>query len=327
MPSKNRTTITAEPGRQELCITREFDAPPELVFKAHTDPELFVRWLGPRGLTTTLETFEPVSGGKWRFIQKDQEGNEYAFHGVFHEVSPERLMQRFESEGLPESGHVTLETLMLESLANGRTRLTAQSVFQSVSDRDGMIQSGMERGVREGYERLDGFIAGPNDGPKNGLGDGGERLFKWYSSGDTDFPMLGSDVVFKISRASAALLKETWPLIGASVTGRKTFDIASGWGGSPPGGADAKYFVVTHTVPQEWVREGSPFTFVTDGVESAVEKAKRAAGDKNVDLMGASIVQQCLKAGLVDEIQFDLAPVLLDGGVHLFDYLGTGPTF
>jgi uncharacterized protein YndB with AHSA1/START domain len=156
--SKNRTKITAEPGKQELVITREFDAPPELVFKAHTDPDLFVRWIGPHDLTTALETFEPVSGGRWRFIQKDKDGNEYGFHGVFHEVSPERMIQTFEFEGLPESGHVTLETLKLEALPTGRTRLTAQSVFQSVADRDGMIQAGMEHGVTEGYERLDEIL-------------------------------------------------------------------------------------------------------------------------------------------------------------------------
>jgi len=157
--SKNKTTITAEPGKQELFITRDFDAPRELVFKAHTDPKLFVQWIGPRGLTTTLETFEPVSGGRWRFIQEDQDGNEFGFHGVFHEVSPERVIQTFEFDGLPESGHVVLETLRLEDLPNGRTRLTTQSVYQSVADRDGMIQSGMEHGVKEGYERLDEILA------------------------------------------------------------------------------------------------------------------------------------------------------------------------
>ena len=183
----------------------------------------------------------------------------------------------------------------------------------------------MSKVVLELSMSLDGFIAGPNDGPENGLGDGGDSLFKWYSSGDTEFPLPGTDMVFKISRASAELLQETWPTIGASVTGRRTFDITGGWGGNPPGGVDAKYFVVTHTVPQEWVRPGSPFTFVTDGVESAIEKAKQAAGDKNVDLMGASIAQQCLKAGLLDEIQIDLAPVLLGGGVRLFDHLGNAP--
>ncbi len=172
---------------------------------------------------------------------------------------------------------------------------------------------------------LDGFIAGPNDSPENGLGDGGDRLFKWYSSGDTDFAVPGTDMVFKISAASAEFLREPWSMIGASVTGRRTFDIAHAWGGNPPGGPGAAYFVVTHNVPLEWVKAGSPFTFVTDGVEKAVEMAKKAAGGKNVDLMGASIVQQCIKAGLLDEIQIDLAPVLLGGGVRLFDYLGVGP--
>lgn len=172
---------------------------------------------------------------------------------------------------------------------------------------------------------LDGFIAGPNDNPENGLGDGGDALFQWYSSGDIDFPLPGTDMVFRVSRASADFLQKHWFATGASVTGRRTFDIAHGWGGNPPGGPDAKYFVVTHNIPQEWPNNGAPFTFVTDGVESAIAQAKRAAGEKNVDLMGASIVQQCIKAGLVDEIQLDLAPVLLGGGVSLFDHLGITP--
>jgi dihydrofolate reductase len=172
---------------------------------------------------------------------------------------------------------------------------------------------------------LDGFIAGPNDSPENGLGEGGVSLFKWYSSGDTDFPLPGTNMVFRISRASAEFLRPAWLDTGASVTGRRTFDIAHGWGGIPRGGPDARYFVVTHNPPQDWVRPGSPFTFVTEGVESAVEQAKKVAGDNVVDLMGASIVQQCLKADLLDEIQIDLAPVLLGGGVSMFNYLGTGP--
>jgi dihydrofolate reductase len=171
---------------------------------------------------------------------------------------------------------------------------------------------------------LDGFIAGPNDGLGNGLGDGGERLFHWYSSGDTDLPLPGTEMVFKVSRASADFLRDSWLTTGASVTGRRTFDITKGWNGVPPGGAAARYFVVTHSVPEEWVKPGSPFTFVTAGVESAVEMAKQAAGEKDVDLMGASIVQQCLQLGLLDEIQIDLAPVLLGSGVRLFDHLG-GP--
>ena len=156
MTQKNQTTITADPGKQEFFITREVDAPRELVFKAYTDPDLYVQWLGPRNLIMTLETFEPRSGGRWRYLHKDENGNEYGFHGVFHDVTaPERMIQTFEYEGLPETGHVVLETLKLEALPGGRTRISTQSVFQSVEDRDGMIQSGMEHGVHEGFERLD----------------------------------------------------------------------------------------------------------------------------------------------------------------------------
>jgi uncharacterized protein YndB with AHSA1/START domain len=152
----NKTSVTVEPGKLDLRITREFDAPRELVFKAFTDPKLYVQWFGPRHLTTTLETFEPKSGGRWRAIQKDKDGNEFGFHGVNHEVlPPERIISTFEFEGLPESGHVVLETTKFEALPGGRTRLTTQSVFQSVEDRDGMVQSGMETGVVESYERLD----------------------------------------------------------------------------------------------------------------------------------------------------------------------------
>ena len=156
----NKTTITAEPGKQEIIITREFDAPRELVFKAHTDPELYVQWLGPRELTMTLETFEPRNGGSYRYIQKDHDGNEYAFHGVNHEVlAPERIIGTFEFEGLPEKGHVILGTLKFETLPGNRTKLVSQSVFQSVADRDGMLRSGMERGVNDGYDRLDEILA------------------------------------------------------------------------------------------------------------------------------------------------------------------------
>ena len=156
----NKTKIIAEPGKQEILIMREFDAPRELVFRAFTDPELYVQWLGPRDLTMTLETFEPRDGGSWRYIHKDNDGNEYAFHGVNHEVlSPERIISTFEFEGLPEKGHVVLETARLEEIPGGRTKLTVQSVFQSVADRDGMLQSGMESGVNDSYERLDELLA------------------------------------------------------------------------------------------------------------------------------------------------------------------------
>ena len=155
----SKTKITAEPGKQEFFIEREFDAPRELVFMAHTDPKLYTRWLGPRRLTMTLEKFDPRSGGMWRYVHKDKDGNEYGFHGVIHEVlRPERIIDTFEFEGLPEKGHVVLQTLRLQELPGGRTKLAVQAVFQSVTDRDGMIQSGAEGGINESYERLDELL-------------------------------------------------------------------------------------------------------------------------------------------------------------------------
>ena len=169
---------------------------------------------------------------------------------------------------------------------------------------------------------LDGFVAGPNDNPENGLGDGGDGLFTWYFSGDTEVSMSEGVPPLKVSQQSAELMKEAFSMIGAGVWGRRTFDIAHAWGGNPPG---SPAFIVTHHVPQEWVKEGSPFIFVTDGVESAIQQAKKAAGDKDVVICTANILQQALKAGLVDEIHVDLAPLLIGGGVSLFDRLGTGP--
>jgi uncharacterized protein YndB with AHSA1/START domain len=159
MASKNKTTIIAEKGKQELFIIREFDASRALVFKAFTDQDILVQWVGPREMKTRYEKFEPKEGGSYRYIQTLPGGIEYGFHGVCHEItSPERIIQTFEFEGLPEKGHVCLETTRFESLPGNRTKVTVQSVFQSVADRDGMVQSGMEGGVVASYERLDEII-------------------------------------------------------------------------------------------------------------------------------------------------------------------------
>ena len=112
-------------------------------------------------------------------------------------------------------------------------------------------------------------------------------------------------------------------MTGAIVTGRRDFDVSRAWGGKHP--MDLPVFIVTHTLPQAWVKEGSPFTFVTDGLARAVEQAKKAAEDKNATLSGSTIAQQCVKAGLLDEIHIDLVPVLLGAGIRLFDHLGTEP--
>lgn len=170
---------------------------------------------------------------------------------------------------------------------------------------------------------LDGFIAGPNDGPDNPLGDEGGRLFNWYFTGDAEYVMPSGTMTVNVSPESVGHLRETFANIGAIVCGRRTFDIAGGFDGRHP--ADVPVFVVTHNAPEEWANDGDPFTFVTNGVESAVEQAKAAAGDKNVGVGAASIAQQCLKAGLLDEIHIDLAPCLLGGGVRLFEHLGVEP--
>jgi dihydrofolate reductase len=170
---------------------------------------------------------------------------------------------------------------------------------------------------------LDGFIAGPNDGPENPLGDGGEWLFKWYSSGDTDFKWPSGTMTSKVSAVSAAHLREMLPTVGALVTGRRTFDIAHAWGGRHP--LNVPVVVMTHTIPQEWAGKDSVFTFVSDGVESAVARAQKIAGKKAVAVGAASATQQCLRARLLDEIHIDLVPVLLGGGVRLFDHLGNEP--
>ncbi|MCW2916716.1 MAG: Activator of Hsp90 ATPase 1 family protein [Actinomycetia bacterium] len=147
-----KTQITAVPGVPQIVITREFDAPRDLVFRAYTDPELLVQWLGPRDLTMTIDEYDVRDGGKWRYVHKDAEGNEYGFHGVFHGTpSPEGTVQTFEFEGVP--GHVSLDTYTIEE-RDGRTLVRSVSSFQSVEDRDAMVASGMERGVHDSNERL-----------------------------------------------------------------------------------------------------------------------------------------------------------------------------
>lgn len=155
---RNETGITVDPVLPTIVITREFEAPPERVFRAHTDPDLVTQWLGPRGLTMTIERYDARTDGSYRYVHTDDEGNAYAFHGVFHEVRPtERIVQTFTYEGMPDS--VSLETAVFEDLG-GRTRLTTTSLLDSLESRDGMISSGAETGIREGYERLDELLDG-----------------------------------------------------------------------------------------------------------------------------------------------------------------------
>lgn len=157
---------------------------------------------------------------------------------------------------------------------------------------------------------LDGFIAGPQDDL--------EHLFKWYFSGNTEIATHDGRHLLKLSPQSARVVEQLRQTSGAMVVGRRVFDFAGAWDGHPP---IAPTFIVTHTVPQQWAREGSPFTFVTDGVQSAIRQAKAVAGEKNVVVETPSMMQQCLKAGLLDEMHVDLVPVLLGSGTRLFDDL------
>ncbi|HEY8453449.1 MAG: SRPBCC family protein [Micromonosporaceae bacterium] len=146
------TEIIIEPGRQDIVIKRTFDAPPDVVFAALTDPQLVPKYWGPRGLTTRVDRMEVRPGGTWRFVHEERDGTQYGFHGVYHDVVPDRrIVQTFEFEGAP--GHVSLETVTLEPV-DGKTRYVAQSVHQSVEARDAMVASGMESGARDLMDRL-----------------------------------------------------------------------------------------------------------------------------------------------------------------------------
>lgn len=150
------TEVIIEPGRQDIVIKHVFDAPLDVVFKAYTDPSLVPNWWGPRRYETIVDKMDVRPGGQWRFINRDDKGNEFGFKGVYHDiVAPDRIVQTFEFEGVP--GQVALDTLILEEV-DGKTRATATSVFQSLEDRDGMVQSGMEGGTRETYDRLDELV-------------------------------------------------------------------------------------------------------------------------------------------------------------------------
>jgi uncharacterized protein YndB with AHSA1/START domain len=155
MSSKQHTlTILSD---TEIEMTRVFDAPRELVFKAYTDPELIPKWWGQRSAVTIVDVMDVRPGGKWRYIQRSPEGEEYAFRGEYREVSPpDRLVSTFEFEGMP--GHVSVDDLTLVE-ENGRTTMIVKGIFASKDDRDGMLASGMEAGAAELYDRLAELLA------------------------------------------------------------------------------------------------------------------------------------------------------------------------
>jgi uncharacterized protein YndB with AHSA1/START domain len=154
----HETEITLDTDVPLVRIVREFDAPPDKVFRAHAEPELFARWNGPRGMETRIDHHDCRTGGSWRYVMS-QDGEDYAFRGCFHDVRPnELIVQTFTWEGMPDG--VALEKLVFEDLGDGRTRLSCTSLVDSFEDRDAFVASGMEVGVVEGYQRLDEVLAG-----------------------------------------------------------------------------------------------------------------------------------------------------------------------
>jgi dihydrofolate reductase len=165
---------------------------------------------------------------------------------------------------------------------------------------------------------VDGYIAGPDDGPGQPLGRGGQRLFRWYSDGDTPSRYYPD---FKLSPQSAKFFDEGVSTVGAVISGRRTYEISNGWGGDGllPG---IPLFVLTHQVPDEVPAGSATYTFVTGGIETAINQASAAAAGKDVALMGSAPVQQAIRAGLLDTLVLHVVPVLLGGGVRLLDHLG-----
>ena len=155
---KHETEITVDDKVPMVRIVREFDAPPEKVFRAHADPELYMKWAGPRDITSTVDHYDCRTGGSWRYVS-NRDDFEAGFYGSFHEVRPnELIVQTFTFEGVPDG--VALEKLVFERLPGDRTRLVATSLVDSFEDRDAFVASGMESGVVEGYEKLDELLAG-----------------------------------------------------------------------------------------------------------------------------------------------------------------------
>lgn len=156
--NKHETEIIVDPEVPLIRIIREFDAPPEKVYRAHVDPDLFARWIGPRQTQMRVDGFDARTGGSYRYVAF-HEGAEYGFFGSFHELRPnELIVQTFTYEGEPDG--VALERLVFEDLGDGRTRLVSTSLVDSFESRDAFVASGMEVGVVEGYEKLDEILAG-----------------------------------------------------------------------------------------------------------------------------------------------------------------------
>jgi dihydrofolate reductase/uncharacterized protein YndB with AHSA1/START domain len=328
--SHRPTEITAQPGTPFIEVVRDFDATPAQVFRASTDPALVAQWLGPRELEMRLIEYDVRTGGRYQYVHVDTEGNEYGFRGVFHAVTENELVvQTFEFDGAP--GLVTLDSMSYQE-HDGLARLRTRSVFPSVEARDAAIASGMEHGIVDSMDRLDelvrpagsrvvvdismsldGYVTAAGADLEHGLGVGGEGLHAWARGEKTAL--------------DTELLEASVARTGAVIMGRHTFDFVDGpngwagdlgYGGEPTPADPPAVFVVTHSMP-EHVRLAHRFTFVTDGLESALGEARAVAAGKDVVIMGGgSLAHSYLRSGLVDVLSIHLAPVVLGGGTPLF---------
>jgi uncharacterized protein YndB with AHSA1/START domain/dihydrofolate reductase len=325
----NPTNITALPGTPFIDVVRDFEATPAQVFRASTDPALVAQWLGPRELEMEVIEYDVRSGGAYRYVHRDTEGNEYRFRGVFHTVTEnEQVVQTFEFEGAP--GLVSLESMTYEDFG-GRTRLRTHAIFPSIEARDAAVASGMEHGIVDSMDRLealipatgsvvvdismslDGYVTAPGADIAHGLGVGGEPLHTWAMAGRT-----ARDI---------EILDKSVAATGAVLMGRRTFEVVDGpdgWNDDVGYGAERDQagappvFVVTHSVPDR-VRLVGRFTFVTGGLETALGKARAAAAGKDVVIMGGGdLAHGFLNAGLVDVLTIHLAPIVLGSGTPLF---------
>jgi dihydrofolate reductase len=174
----------------------------------------------------------------------------------------------------------------------------------------------MTKVYTEASMSLDGYIAGPDE-------SGFDQLFRWYADGNVTVSNKSPDQPWLVSEASAGHLRELLDNTGALIVGRRLFDLAGGWGGTHPIGVPV--VVLTHDPPDDWARGETPYSFVSEGIEAAVDEAHRLAGDRWVGVNGGQIARQCVNAGLLDEIRVNLVPVLLGGGVHYLDQLAAVP--
>ena len=324
-PARRRS----RPGTSYADITREFDAPVEALFRAHADPELSAQWIGPGEERTEITEWDFRTGGGYRFVQRDADG-EYGFRGVFHTIREnELIIQTFEYEGWPDE--VSIDAMRFEALAGGRSRIVDRSVFPSVEVLENMVSRGHgawhARGLRQaraaphrrgadmgkvgGLDILSSTDSSPTRTMTPAGCSTGTRSATSRSSTASEPPS------FHLTPTSAEFWRGLGEAVGCLVVGRLLFDITDGWSGEHPLGVP--FVVLTHEAPADWAHGHTGNAhFVTDGIESASRRRRRSPATATVALAAGTIAGQALGAGLVDEVAVDLVPVVLGSGHRYF---------